>query len=141
MKKQLFAILVLVFAVSAFTKAQTAKDGVYWSGLTNSEKITYVTAFWNAVDWSDRVLGDALKNKKLDDSEYNDKVLSVFRSYTDISSTTIGNIVSRLDDFYSEQLNKYVKVMNAMDIIVFNIQGIPMDNSNIQTILSSYRKQ
>ncbi|MCZ7615254.1 MAG: hypothetical protein M5T52_17360 [Ignavibacteriaceae bacterium] len=69
------------------------------------------------------MLGDALKNSELDDSDYNDKVLSTFRSYSNIGSTTIGNIVSRIDDFYSDQLNKYVKLINAMDIIVLNIQG------------------
>lgn len=141
MKNLFFTIFVLIFVSSAIVQSQTARDGTYWEELSYNEKIAYATAFWNGVDWADRVLGDALKNSELDDSDYNDKVLSTFRSYSNIGSTTIGNIVSRIDDFYSDQLNKYVKLINAMDIIVLNIQGIPMDNPSIQSILSSYRQR
>jgi hypothetical protein len=141
MAKFLFTLLVLFFVSSIVVMPQTAKDGTYWENLTYNEKIAYATAFWNGVDWADRVLGDALKNTELDDSDYNDKVLSTFRSYSNIGSTTIGNIVSRIDDFYSDQLNKYVKLINATDIIVLNIQGLPMDDPSIQSILSSYRQQ
>ena len=141
MKDLFFTIFVLIFVSSAIVQSQTARDGTYWEDLSDNEKIAYATAFWNGVDWADRVLGDALKNSELDDSDYNDKVLSTFRSYSNIGSTTIGNIVSRIDDFYSDQLNKYVKLINAMDIIVLNIQGIPMDNPSIQSILSSYRQR
>lgn len=141
MAKFLFTFFVIFFASSIVVLSQTAKDGTYWEDLSYNEKIAYATAFWNGVDWADRVLGDALKNAELDDSDYNDKVLSTFRSYSDIGSTTIGNIVSRIDDFYSDQLNKYVKLINAMDIIVLNIQGLPMDNPSIQSILSTYRQQ
>lgn len=141
MKKCLLTVFVLVLVSSTFVRAQTTKDGTYWTNLSYDEKIAYVTAFWNGVDWADRVLGDALKNTELDDSDYNDKVLSTFRSYSNIGSTTIGNLVSRIDDFYSDQLNKYVKLINATDIIVLNIQGLPMDNPTIQSILSSYRQQ
>jgi hypothetical protein len=141
MSKFLFTIFVFFFFSSIVVKSQTIKDGTYWENLSYNEKIAYATAFWNGVDWADRVLEDALKNEELDDSDYNDKTLSTFRSYSNIGSTTIGNIVSRIDDFYSDQLNKYVKLINAMDIIVLNIQGIPMDNPSIQSILSSYRQQ
>jgi hypothetical protein len=141
MAKFLLTIFVLFFFSSIVVISQTTKDGTYWENLSYNEKIAYATAFWNGVDWADRVLDDALKNAELDDSDYNDKTLSTFRSYSNIGSTTIGNIVSRIDDFYSDQLNKYVKLINAMDIIVLNIQGIPMDNPSIQSILSSYRQQ
>lgn len=141
MAKFLLTIFVLFFFSSIVVISQTTKDGTYWENLSYNEKIAYATAFWNGVDWADRVLDDALKNAELDDSDYNDKTLSTFRSYSNIGSTTIGNIVSRIDDFYSDQLNKYVKLINAMDIIVLNIQGIPMDNPTIQSILSSYRQQ
>jgi hypothetical protein len=141
MAKFLLTIFVLFFFSSIVVISQTTKDGTYWENLSYNEKIAYATAFWNGVDWADRVLEDALKNEELDDSDYNDKTLSTFRSYSNIGATTIGNIVSRIDDFYSDQLNKYVKLINAMDIIVLNIQGIPLDNPSIQSILSSYRQQ
>jgi hypothetical protein len=141
MAKFLLTIFVLFFFSSIVVISQTTKDGTYWENLSYNEKIAYATAFWNGVDWADRVLEDALKNEELDESDYNDKTLSTFRSYSNIGATTIGNIVSRIDDFYSDQLNKYVKLINAMDIIVLNIQGIPLDNPSIQSILSSYRQQ
>ncbi len=138
----ILAGLVIGISVAVSLSANTVKDAEWWNGMSNSSKIDYVGGFWNGVTWSDVVIKDALsdfKKRGVITQETYDGIFNKWLDYTDIGSTTVGDIVGRIDSFYDNPLNKKLTIDETMDIIVFNVQGLSMSDATIQNLLKSYR--
>jgi len=138
----IFFALVVGFSLSLSESQKTVKDGNWWSGMVYAAKVDYIGGFWNGVTWSDAVIKDAMsdfkKKGRLSDELYND-IFNKWLDYTDIGTTSVGDIVTRLDSFYDNPLNSKIKVEGAMDIVVFNIQGLTMSDPTIQNLLKTLR--
>jgi len=146
MRRIFLAVLVLALVVGiTYTvshSSKTVKDAEWWNGMDNTSKIDYIAGFWNGVTWSDVVIKDVLSNIKkkgaINQGTYDD-IFDKWLDYTDIGSTTVGDIVNRIDTFYDNPLNEKLTLDETMDIIVFNIQGLSMSHETIQKLLKSYR--
>jgi hypothetical protein len=146
MRRAILAVLVLALVIGiTYTVSQsskTVKDAEWWNGMNSSSKVDYIAGFWNGVTWSDVVIKDALadfkKRGEISQQVYDD-IFNKWLDYTEIGSTTVGDIVNRIDSFYDNPLNQKLTIDETMDIIVFNIQGLTMTDPTIQNLLKSYR--
>lgn len=138
----IFLALVIDVTYTVSHSSKTVKDAEWWNGMNYSSKVDYVGGFWNGVTWSDVVIKDALsdfkKRGEISQQVY-DEIFNKWLDYTDIGTTTVGDIVNRVDGFYDNPLNKKLTIDETMDIIVFNIQGLTMTDPTIQNLLKSYR--
>ncbi|OGV96862.1 hypothetical protein A2W24_01725 [Microgenomates group bacterium RBG_16_45_19] len=138
----LFVVLGLAVGISLSESQKTVKNANWWNQMEDSEKVDYVGGFWNGVTWSDAVVKDALSHFKTDgriDQSLHDEIFNKWIDYTDIGTTSVGSIVDRLDSFYDNPLNSELTIEEAMDIVVFNIQGLPLSDATVQNLLKTYR--
>ncbi len=144
MKRIFVGLFVLMFAFISLSNSQSKRDGKWWQSLDKNAKIFFVAGFWNGVTWGDDVLKDALnslqKNGVLNQNTA-DAVFQKWTAYTDIGSITIGDIVDRIDNLYSDSQNNTIVVSDIMTIVVLNIQGLPLSNDVMQQLLQSYRQK
>jgi len=138
----LFVVLGLAVGISLSQSQKTVKNAQWWNQMADAEKVDYVGGFWNGVTWSDAVIKDALSQFKKDgriNQDLYDDVFNKWIDYTDIGTTSVGDIVDRLDSFYDNPLNSELTIDEAMDIVVFNIQGLPLSDATVQNLLKTYR--
>jgi len=142
--RKISILAALLFSFIAFSNSQSVRDGKWWQGLDKNAKIYFVAGFWNGVTWGDDVLKDALNNLKKNGIINQNTVDAVFQkwtAYTDIGSTTVGEIVDRIDNLYSDSQNQPIIVSDIMTIVVLNIQGLSLSNDIMQQLLQTYRKR
>jgi len=142
--RKISILAALLFSFIAFSNSQSVRDGKWWQGLDKNAKIYFVAGFWNGVTWGDDVLKDALNNLKKNgiiNQNTADAVFQKWTAYTDIGSTTVGEIVDRIDNLYSDSQNQPIIVSDIMTIVVLNIQGLSLSNDIMQQLLQTYRKR
>ncbi|MFN3134119.1 MAG: hypothetical protein ACK44H_00960 [Candidatus Kryptonium sp.] len=135
-----FALIILVSSLYS----QPARDGKWWQGLDKNAKIYFVAGFWNGITWGDDVLKDALTNLQKNgviNQNVADAVFQKWTAYTNIASTTVGEIVDRIDNLYSDPQNQAITISDMMTIVVLNIQGLSLSTDIMQQLLQSYRQK
>jgi hypothetical protein len=89
-------------------------------------------------------LADALsnleKNNVINENIVN-AIMKKWTSYTNIGSTTVGDIVGRIDNLYSDIQNETINLSDAMTLVVLNIQGLSMSDQTMQQLIQSFRKK
>ncbi len=144
MRKILIAVVFFSAIFLNFSNAQSVRDGKWWTGLDKNAKIFFVAGFWNGVTWGDDVLKDALSNLKKNNiinQNVADAVFQKWTAYTDIGSITIGEIVDKIDNLYSDPQNQPIVISDMMTVVVLNIQGLSLSNDIMQQLLQSFRQR
>ncbi len=144
MRKILIAVITFAVLLLNFSNSQSTRDGKWWSGLDKNAKIFFIAGFWNGVTWGDDVLKDALSNLKKNNvinQNVADAVFQKWTAYTDIGSITIGEIVDKIDNLYSDPQNQPIMISDMMTIVVLNIQGLSLSNDVMQQLLQSFRQK
>ncbi len=144
MRKIFIAILSMLFLLPALSNAQAQRDGKWWKKLDQNAKIYFIAGFWNGVTWGDDVLADALSNLEKNNvinKDIADAIMKKWTAYTNIGSTTVGDIVGRIDNLYSDAQNETINLSDAMTLVVLNIQGLSMSDQIMQQLLQSFRKK
>lgn len=144
MRRIFVALFVLMFLSISLLNSQPTRDGKWWQNLDQNAKIFFVAGFWNGITWGDDVLRDALsslqKNGIINQNTAN-TIFQKWSAYTNIGSTTVGEIVDRIDNLYSNSQNSSIAVTDIMTIVVLNIQGLPMSDDTMQQLLQNYRQK
>ncbi len=144
MRRIFVALFALMFSFVSLSNSQSTRDGKWWQSLDKNAKIFFVAGFWNGVTWGDDVLRDALNSLQkngLINQNTADAIFQKWTAYTDIGSTTIGEIVDRIDNLYSDSRNSTISVSDIMSIVVLNIQGLPLSDDMMQQLLQSFRQR
>ncbi len=144
MRKIFIAILSMLFLLPSLSNAQAQRDGKWWKKLDQNAKIYFIAGFWNGVTWGDDVLADALSNLEKNNvinKDIADAIMKKWTAYTNIGSTTVGDIVGRIDNLYSDAQNETINLSDAMTLVVLNIQGLSMSDQIMQQLLQSFRKK
>lgn len=144
MRRIFVALFVLTFLFVSLSNSQSARDGKWWQSLDKNAKFFFVAGFWNGVTWGDDVLKDALNSLRkngLINQGTADAVFQKWTAYTDIGSITVGEIVDRIDNLYSDSQNSAIAVSDIMTVVVLNIQGLPLSNDTMQQLIQSYRQK
>jgi hypothetical protein len=144
MRKLFVAVLAILFLLPVFSNAQSQRDGKWWKKLDQNAKIYFVAGFWNGVTWGDDVLADALSNLEKNNvinEDIANAIMKKWTSYTNIGSTTVGDIVGRIDNLYSDIQNETINLSDAMTLVVLNIQGLSMSDQTMQQLIQSFRKK
>jgi hypothetical protein len=113
MRKLFVAVLAILFLLPVFSNAQSQRDGKWWKKLDQNAKIYFVAGFWNGVTWGDDVLADALSNLEKNNvinEDIANAIMKKWTSYTNIGSATVGDIVGRIDNFYSDIQNETINL-------------------------------
>lgn len=144
MRRIFVALFVLMFLSISLLNSQPTRDGKWWQNLDQNAKIFFVAGFWNGITWGDDVLRDALsslqKNGIINQNTAN-TIFQKWSAYTNIGSTTVGEIVDRIDNLYSDSQNSSIAVTDIMTIVVLNIQGLSMSDDTMQQLLQNYRQK
>jgi len=143
MRKVLSAVIILTLLFVSLSNSQNIRDGKWWQGLDKNAKIYFVAGFWGGVIWDQDVMLNAtlsnLQKENVIDQDAINAILQTLNSYTDIGSTTVGEIVDRIDNLYSDPQNQTVVINDMMTIVVLKIQGL--SNDVVQQLLQGYRQR
>jgi hypothetical protein len=96
------------------------------------------------VTWGDDVLADALSNLEKNNvinEDIANAIMKQWTLYTNTGSATVGDIVGRIDNFYSDIQNETINLSGAMLLVVFDIQGLSMSSPLMQQLIESLRKK
>jgi hypothetical protein len=144
MRKLFVAVLAILFLLPVFSNAQSQRDGKWWKKLDQNAKIYFVAGFWNGVTWGDDVLADALSNLEKNNvinEDIANALMKKWTSYTNIGSTTVGDIVGRIDNLYSDIQNETINLSDAMTLVVLNIQGLSMSDQTMQQLIQYVQEE
>jgi hypothetical protein len=132
------ALPLLVISICASAQANHRRDGNWWNGENQSEKLNYMVGFFDGME-----LGHKFSYWELADTKKTACMLEASKAYNDYSDkffthVTNDQLADGLDAFYKDYRNRSIRVHDAVWIVVNNIAGTPQEE--MDKMIENWRK-